>query len=380
MLVSCDYADGDEQVSGNVVAWAETMSLVIACRVLPRQLQSTLLNEIRNIHHPMQAMKRIILALVLCCLSATFFGCRSQSAPLSGSETDNSPVVVEINGYPERRAAFERFFKARLSDFTAQAQMNQSDNDQLRSRLFDEFVQRQMIVTEALKKNIVPTEDEIRKAMQDQHKQTSGEGADPNQPAMEGAERRKEMINDLLTLKFYQTELLKDVTIPPQEVEGFFKEHQGEYQQKDGFYVREIRVPEEAEARNLHEQAIAKPLDFGALAKQHSKAPTAINGGLMLYSAQQLPPVLEQAITPLKAGEISKVIKSNYGFHIFKLEKRAEPRTFDQVKEEIHEKLLRAKNQSLIDQFNQRSLSEAQIRIYQDRLGFNYIGNLKTGA
>ena len=327
-------------------------------------------------------MKRIFPALVLFGLSVASFGCRSQSAAFGGAENvnDSSPVVVEINGYPERRAAFERFFKARLSDFTAQAQMNQSDNDQLRSRLFDEFVQRQMVVREALKKNIVPTEDEIRKAIEDQHKQTSGEGADANQPAMEGAERRAEMLNDLLTLKFYKTALLKDVDISAQEIESYFKANQAQYQQQNGFYVREIRVLEEAEAKKLYDQAIAKPNEFGVLAKQFSKAPTAINGGLMLYSPQQLPPVLEQAITPLKAGEIGKVVKSNYGFHIFKLEKRAEPLNFEQVKDEIHEKLLRTKNQTLIDQFNQRAMSEAQIKIYPNSLGFAYSGNLKVGA
>ncbi|NOT59797.1 MAG: hypothetical protein HOP19_06175, partial [Acidobacteria bacterium] len=76
----------------------------------------------------------------------------------------------------------------------------------------------------------------------------------------------------------------------------------------------------------------------------------------------------------------SKVVKSNYGYHIFKLEKRAEPRSFDQVKEEIQEKLLRTKNQTLIDQFNQRALNEAQVNIYKDRLGFTYSGNLKRDA
>ena len=327
-------------------------------------------------------MKRVFTALCWFSLSVILVACRSQSAALSGTENanDSSPVIVEINGYPERLAAFERFFQARLSDFTAQAQMNQTDKDQLRSRLFDEFVRRQLVVREALKKNIVPTEDEIRKAIEDQHKQTSGEGSDANQTTMQGTERRAEILNDLLTLKFYKTEILKDVNITPQEIASYYQQNQAQYQQQDGFYVREIRVPDEAEAQKLYQQAIAKPGDFGVLAKQHSKAPTAINGGLMLYSAQQLPPVLEQAITPLKAGELSKVVKSNYGFHIFKLEKRAEPRGFDQVKEEIQEKLLRTKNQTLIDQFNQRALNEAQVNIYKDRLGFTYSGNLKTGA
>ena len=307
--------------------------------------------------------------------------CRSQNPAFSAVENanDDSPVIVEINGFAEHRSAFERFYKSRLSDFATQAAPGQGEQDQLRSRLFDEFVQRQLVVREALKKNIVPTEDEIRKAIEDQHKQTSSESAS-NEPTLEGAERRTEMLNDLLTLKYFTSEVLKDVDVAPQEIETYYNQNRAQYQQQNGFYVREIRVPEEVEARRIRQLATQKPNDFNVLAKENSKAPTAINGGLMYYETQQLPPVLEQAITPLKAGEISNVVKSNYGYHIFKLEKRAEPLTLEQVKEDIKKELLRTKNQALIEQFNQRALSAAKLKIYRDRLGFNYIGNLKPDA
>ncbi len=321
---------------------------------------------------------------LLCALlsSAVLAGCRSQQAAFGAAETanDGSPVIVEINGFAERRAAFERFVKSRLSDFATQAMQNQAEQDHLRSRLFDEFVRRQLIVREALKQNIVPTEDEIRKAIEEQHKQTSGESAGQNQTALEGGERRAELLNDLLTLKYYESEVLKNVTVVPQEIENYYKENLAQYQKQNGFYVREIRVPDEAEARRIRQLALAKPDDFNVLAKEHSKAPTAINGGLMYYEMQQLPPVLEQAITPLHPSEISNVIKSNYGYHVFKLEKRAEPQTLEQVKEDIKRELLRTKNQALIEQYNQRTLSAARLKIYHDHLGFNYSGNLKPGA
>jgi peptidyl-prolyl cis-trans isomerase C len=325
-------------------------------------------------------LKFSLVLILLCGLASG--ACRAQNSAFSAVENanDDSPVIVEINGYAERRSAFARFYKSRLADFATQAAQNQSEQDQLRSRLFDEFVQRQLVVREALKKNIVPTEDEIRKAIEDQHKQTSGEGAAGSQPTLEGAERRAEMLNDLLTLKFFTSEVLQNVDVTTQEIETYYHQNRAQYQQQNGFYVREIRVPEEAEARRIRQMATQKPADFNVLAKEHSKAPTAINGGLMYYETQQLPPVLEQAITPLKAGEISNVVKSNYGYHIFKLEKRAEPLTLEQVKEDIKKELLRTKNQSLIEQFNQRALSAAQLKIYHDRLGFTYTGNLKPGA
>lgn len=319
--------------------------------------------------------------LLLCVALAGCSKTRSSLAGLSaGAGEDKSPVIVEINDRPEHQAAFERFVKARLSDFADQTTQTQAEKDEQRSRLFEEFIRRQLIVQEAMRKNIEPTDDEIRRALEEQHKQTSTQNSDQNLATLEGSERRVEIYHDLLTLKFYQTEVLKDAKVTPQEIEDYYKKNEERYQNKNSFLIREIRVFEEAKAQQIYKQALAKPDDFGVLAKQNSEAPTAANGGLINYEAQQLPKVLEQAITPLKVGSISKVVRSSYGFHIFKLERRGEPMPLDQVKKEIEDKLLSEKNQLSIDQFNQRLLGTARINIYRDKLGFNYLGNYRSGS
>ena len=312
-------------------------------------------------------MKFFALAVLLSC--GWLVGCGSSSTS-SGKADDKSPVIAEINGSPEHQSAFQRFVKARLSDF-AQGQIV---SDQQLSQLLDEFVTRQLIVQEASKKAIELTDEEIRNALESQHKQTSSEGADKDQVTLEGSERRIEIYNDLLVRKFHDKEVPKDTQITPQEIEEYYNKNAERYQSKNGFYVREIRVRDEAEAQKLYRQALAKPQDFAVLAKEHSESPTAANGGLMLYEAQQLPAVLEQAITPLKVGSISKVVKSNYGFHIFKLEQRSEPLPLEKVRKEIEEKLLSQKNQALIDEYNKRAIAGAKIKIFRDRLGFNYAG------
>jgi parvulin-like peptidyl-prolyl isomerase len=69
------------------------------------------------------------------------------------------------------------------------------------------------------------------------------------------------------------------------------------------------------------------------------------------------------------------VVKSSYGFHIFKLERRAEPVPLDKARKEIEDKLLSEKNQALIEDLTKRLLAGAKINIYRDRLGFNYVGS-----
>jgi len=328
-------------------------------------------------------VKLSALAIILIC--GAFYACssaKSSYSGYSGSQDDNSPVIAEVNGEAAHKASFERFVKSRLSDFTDQGKQSQEENDKQRSQLLDEFIQRQLIIQEARKNKIEPTDEEIQRALEEQHKQANAQGADQNQATLESSERRVEIFNDLFMLK-YQTEALKlkDVSVAPQEVESYYKENAESYQGRSGFLVREIRVSKEDQAQKLYRQALAKPADFAVLAKENSESPTAVNGGLVDYEARRTPVPeglvpIEQAITSLRVGSISKVVKSGYGFHIFKMERRAEPVPLDKARKEIEDKLLSEKNQKLIDDLNKRLLARAKINIYRDRLGFNYVGTL----
>jgi parvulin-like peptidyl-prolyl isomerase len=316
-------------------------------------------------------------AIILICLICAAFGaCSSTRSSNSESQDDNSPVVAEINGRDARKAAFERFLKSRLSDFIDQSGQAQEEVDRQRSELLDEFIKRQLIIQEAVKNDIKPTDDEIRSELEEQHRQASTQGEEQNQAVLDTGERRLEIYNDL-SMRKYQAEVLKlkDVSVSPQEIEEYYKQNTERYQGKGGFLVREIRVSQEDLAQKLYRQALAKPADFAVLARDNSESPTKINGGEMEYETKSLPQVLEQAITPLKVGAISKVVQSNYGYHIFKLERRGESVPLDKARKEIEDKLKGEKNQSLIENLNNSLRAGAKIKIYRDRLGFNYVGN-----
>src|SRR5262245_28014329 len=155
-------------------------------------------------------MQNILKAIASFLVCVTVVGCRHSPSLLSGSKENSSPVIVEINGSPEHLAAFERFIKARLSDFADQSTQRQSEVDEQQSRLLDELIRRQLILQEATKKNIEPTDEEIRRTLEEQHKQTSTQTPDQNVATLEASERRDEIFNDLRSLKFYETEVLKN--------------------------------------------------------------------------------------------------------------------------------------------------------------------------
>ena len=100
--------------------------------------------------------------------------------------------------------------------------------------------------------------------------------------------------------------------------------------------IRQIVAEDESTAQSLRQQLV-DGADFPALAAEHSLAPEAGDGGLLPPFAQgELPEVFDRAFR-LRPRELSEVIESPYGFHIFRLESRFaqhEPE-FREVRDEI---------------------------------------------
>jgi peptidyl-prolyl cis-trans isomerase SurA len=85
---------------------------------------------------------------------------------------------------------------------------------------------------------------------------------------------------------------------------------------------------------------IRKGADFGEMALLYSQDPSARFGGdLGYFKRGELVPVLEQAALRLKVGEVSGIVRTDFGFHILKLLDRKEgvPSPFDSVQEKVYE-------------------------------------------
>ena len=87
-----------------------------------------------------------------------------------------------------------------------------------------------------------------------------------------------------------------------------------------GFKMRALHILVETEAEAKEIKALLdKGEDFATLAKQKSKGPNAKRGGdLGNIHKGDLMPELDSAIRNINVGQISGIIKSELGYHIFK--------------------------------------------------------------
>jgi peptidyl-prolyl cis-trans isomerase C len=118
---------------------------------------------------------------------------------------------------------------------------------------------------------------------------------------------------------------------------------------KDEVQARHILVDTEEQAKELKKK-VEEGADFAALAKEHSKDPgTKEDGGMLGYfSAGQMVPQFEQAAFAVEKGKISAPVKSQFGWHIIKVEDRRQkpPPSFDEVKERILASMMHQKAQA----------------------------------
>jgi peptidyl-prolyl cis-trans isomerase C len=108
--------------------------------------------------------------------------------------------------------------------------------------------------------------------------------------------------------------------------------------------ARHILVPTEAEAKSILNE-VRKGTDFAELARQKSKDPGAASqgGDLGYFNKEQMVPEFSEAAYKLDKGQVSEPVKTQFGWHIIKVEdKRAKPvPEFDKVKDQVEAFVMR---------------------------------------
>ncbi|ETR77473.1 peptidyl-prolyl cis-trans isomerase [Afipia sp. P52-10] len=124
--------------------------------------------------------------------------------------------------------------------------------------------------------------------------------------------------------------------------------------------ARHILVETEGEAKQIAEE-LKKGADFAELAKKKSKDPGASDGGdLGYFTKEQMVPEFSTAAFALEPGKISDPIKSQFGWHIIKVEdkRKRKPPEFDQVKPQIETYVTRKAQADLVSKLRETAKIE----------------------
>ncbi len=253
-------------------------------------------------------------------------------------------VVATVNGDPITLAEFqERFVRA---GFKPEREVEIEVKEEFLNRL----VERKMLLREAQRRRIKVGLPEINKrisTLQDEHGKDvkellSGLGIDFEK-------WKSDIWEDMMIEKLLAHDVNRRVSVSSSEVKRYYQANPQEFEKPEQVRARQIVVATEEDAKKVLERLQVEGADFAAIAREKSTAPEADRGGDLGYFAQGDMPSEFNVVFSLPKGGISGIVKSAYGFHIFKLEDRRKAGTigFEDAYKQIAEKLHQEKEDQL---------------------------------
>ena len=158
--------------------------------------------------------------------------------------------------------------------------------------------------------------------------------------------------------------------VTPAEVQNSYNQNLQQYQSPEQVRASHILLKtegkDEATVKKAAEDLLAQVkagADFAQLATKHSEDEgSAKNGGDLDYFGRgRMVPEFEQAAFNMQPGQVSDLVKTQYGFHIIKVvdKKPGSTRTLDEVRAQITDQLRFQKAQQLVSE---------QARILDDKI------------
>lgn len=285
--------------------------------------------------------KVVIVLIIISLISGVFIGF---SQLLSGPAGN---VVASVNG--------EKITKDELYQLLL---------DQAGQQGLNLLIAQKIIDLEAKKQKITISEGEIEKALEEYYDYYGGEDSFTQIMAMSGTSLAEVKENLISTLKIKKL-LEPRITVTEEEMKAFFEENKEDFAQEEQVKARHILVATEKEAQEIKEK-LAKGEDFAALAKEFSTDDSTKNNGgqLGFFNRGDMTPEFEKAAFALSVGQISAPVKTEYGYHLIKVEEKKEAAApnYEKSKTDIEEYLFNQKLQQEYSPWLQEVSAEYEIK------------------
>ena len=338
----------------------------------------------------MRTIAKLSIAFTLAALAAlTFTACGSD-----GSDAKDNTVAATVNGKPITSAEVERQITAQAGG--KQAELSQLQLAQARLQVLDKLIQREVLFQRADKEKLLPTEDQINGAINEQKSQSGMTDEDfaktLSQQKLTMEALREEARKDL-AIKSLQDKYAGKISISDREVEEFYNSNRAQFVNARGVALAMIMVDPadnsaqgitNSDAKNDTEaklkidsvyQQLKGGADFATVARAKSEdINTLVRGGDIGFASEDdlkqngFPPeLIARLFGAMQVGSFTDPVHFPSGkWYIFKLaEKRLQTENLtlesQGVRQQITQALIKARKDILDGALLEVALNEAKI-------------------
>ncbi len=183
--------------------------------------------------------------------------------------------------------------------------------------------------------------------------------------------QEEEFINQLEQVKkdilkqYAVNKLLSSVAVGDEEIREYYEENKGMFLNPPSVKASHILVDTEEQATKIYEE-IENGMKFGVAATAYSKCPSKENGGdLGYFGPRKMVKEFEDAAFSMNIGEISKPVKTQFGYHLIHLTDKTEAveKNLSEVKEPIKRQLTAEKQNRIYTEKTEELKAKFEVKL-----------------
>jgi len=343
-------------------------------------------------------MKKITLALLA--VSMVFLsGCGKNE------KADLSPTVIKVNNSVITKGMVEDSFKTGALNVDVNKPENRFIYLVYKNKSVNDLIIKELLTQEAEKRKISISDKEIKIKLNEIIEKVGGKVKFEQSLAQN--KLTENSFSDMLRFDLLKEKLVNNLAgqkkVNESAAKDFYVKNQNQYfkhpEQVRASHIllsvseADIKSKLEAEGKKLSADELnkkvkselnavknkadkilaevkAKPAKFAEIAKKESQDPSSAEkgGDLGFFDNKQMVPEFSKIAFSIKPGEISKVVKTEFGYHIIKVvdRKSAGLIPFDEVKPQIQKYLEQQEKMQAIQKLIESSKNNAKI-VYLDK-------------
>jgi len=204
--------------------------------------------------------------------------------------------------------------------------------DEARFKVLQRLINDKLLFSEAKRTEIEVTDEDVQLRIEEVKKRFANEEEFKMNLLRENitlGELEKKYKERIMIDKLINTEIRGRISVAPSEVTEYYRTHKDEFREPKKVKVRSIliRVDERRPAEKALEKSkeilarLEEGGDFSLLAKEYSEGPYRDKGGDMGWVKEnELMTRINDVLFKLDKDEMSGIVKTNLGFHIFRID------------------------------------------------------------
>lgn len=286
---------------------------------------------------------------------------------------------ITLGEVDEKLSTIIEQIKAQYGDKYTENTEAMSVLEQQRKQALDSLVNDKVMLKKAEELKLVPTKEELDKEIDAKITEIKKmyETEEKFNEALKTAnftnDTLRSYLKDQIIIQKTTDNMFKDVTVTDEDIEKYYNDNKAQYTTKPGANISHILVKTEEEAKKVKAE-YDKGTKFEDLAAKYGTDGTKSTGGslgFIPYDTTQYDADFMKAAKDLKEGEVSGPVKTQFGYHLIKVDgivKEEKTKELKDVKEEIKQTVETNKKNEIYTETLDKWKKDLKVTLYEDKL------------